>query len=252
MHDPQHLLRSRSNYNDLANMAFSHSRYIDVNISNFYDIGRDYNANSSVHLDNRTIHIYVSGSDAATHVLQGLNASDKLPSSTSRLDTLSPGVTVIPVCHTSTVSSGVDIATGLIVKIMQLLINHGAFSENCQDLKHDLQSLYQLLALTGLATEAYRFTPLGHNLAGAINPEIQQCRMLLQDVLDKAQSCQLALNATRINGLWGQVWSRGWDRAELASLRIKLATHRESFRRFLMALHSYGSLSFINRETLTH
>jgi len=222
-------------------MAFSHSRYIDASRSNFYDIGRDYNTNNIVHFDNRTVHLNLtlSGSEAIGHVLRDLNVSDRLPSSISGLDTLSQKKAVVPVCYSSTAASGVDAAAGLIVKIVQLLLNRGAFPETYRDLKHDLESLHQMLLLTGLAIQVYQYTSLGESLAKTISPEVEHCRVMLQEVLDDTQSCRLGLNPTSISGLWRQVWWRGWDATELASVRTKLSACQDTLGRFLIALNSY-------------
>jgi hypothetical protein len=224
-------------------MAFSHSRYVDASRSNFYDIGGNYNANNNVQFDNRTIHINVtlSGSQAFGNVLQELNAGDRLPLSISGLDTLSPKGAVVPVCYSSTAASGVDAAANLVVQLVRLLINRGASPETYRDLKRDLESLHQTLVLTRLAIQVYQYTPLGQSLARTVSPEAEKCRVMLQEVLDGTQSCRLGLDPTSISALWRQVWWRGWDGTELASLRMKLSACRESLGRFLIALNSYVS-----------
>lgn len=223
-------------------MAFSHSRYTDARRSNFQDIGRDYTSNN-VHFDNRTININLSVSgitvEAITNVLRDFNVGDKLPPPTS-----SSQKNLVPLYRTSTTASGIDVATRLIVRIMQLLIDPGAWQENYRDLKRELESLHQILVLTGLAFQVYQFTPLGHNLGRVVDSEVQRCGVLLQDLLAKTQSFQLGLNPTSIGCLWRQILWRGWDEAELTSLRMKMLTCKQSLGRCLIAVNSYVPLSY--------
>jgi hypothetical protein len=130
-----------------------------------------------------------------------------------------------------------DIAFGLIDKIEQLMADRAI--DNDHHLKHDLDTLRQLLTLTRLAIDVFRPTPLGRSLAECIDLEVERCCTVLQELLDSIRTYRQGLFATYIRDLWYNVWWSGWGEDELLSLRTKLLENRKSLEGFLMALQSY-------------
>ncbi|KIM84354.1 hypothetical protein PILCRDRAFT_87729 [Piloderma croceum F 1598] len=68
-------------------------------------------------------------------------------------------------------------------------------------------------------------------------PEVEQCLLILQELLDQADATWIGLAFTGIGDLWHHVWWGRWDGNEFALLRKKLSDSRQSLERFLMALH---------------
>jgi len=93
--------------------------------------------------------------------------------------------------------------------------------------------------LTRSAIQVYEYTPLGTNLANTIHPEVEQCYLVLQEMLNKIIHYRESLNSTSISGFWRQVWCSGWEGDGLASRRMELSARHESLNKFLMALSSY-------------
>jgi hypothetical protein len=138
---------------------------------------------------------------------------------------------------TSYTSEAVDITTGLIATILCLF--RGGPSLEHQHLEIELKWLCQSLLLTRMAVLGYTHTPLGPGLAKTINPEVERCQAVLQELLNGFKGTWQGLESTSISNLWPQVWWSGDD-----DLRIKLAACRKSTDVFLMALNSYGFYSF--------
>src|ERR1700683_4814652 len=158
----------------------SHSRQIDARRSKFANAGRDqYNT--------QNINIIIAKS-SPEQILHGLLRNlDGPPSSTSSSETLSQRGFSYRAHHSGTGSAG-DIAASLIVKIVQLVINHTASPDDYRGLKQQLELLHQTLTLTGLAVQTYEYTPLGQNLADSIIPEVEQCCDVLQELFDVINS----------------------------------------------------------------
>lgn len=133
----------------------------------------------------------------------------------------------------------VNNVSGLIDKIEQMLVDPTRPPDYNHGLQEELRPLRQTLALTGLAINAYRYTPLGQSLANSINPEVEQCCTVLQELFDSLRSCRRSMFTTYIHDLWYHVWRSGWDEDEFTSLRMKLVKIRKSLEGLLMALHSY-------------
>ena len=207
-------------------MAFSHSNYTDASRSTFNDVGHDQTFNNNVRINHATISICLSGSGQTLQLL----------GPTAGPGTLLQSVPV-PTYHPSAIVSAVDIAVGLIVNIVRLLLTES--SDGHRHLERELKSLCQSLILTRSAIQVYEYTPLGQSLANTIHPEIGRCHAVLQETLDKIVHCRESLKSTSIGGLWFQVWWSTWDGDELASSRIKLAARQETLNEFLMALNSY-------------
>jgi hypothetical protein len=89
--------------------------------------------------------------------------------------------------------------------------------------------------LTGLAIQAYQHSQLAHNLANTITPEVKQCRVVLQELLDKISGTWRGLQPTSIGGLWSSIW---WSRWEEDGLGLRLSESRKSLEAFLKALNS--------------
>lgn len=161
-------------------------------------------------------------------------------------DTSPEGWRVIPPPpHSRGTVSIVDITLGLIVQITHLLLDRRReASNNHQDLPDELKSLHQTLAVIRLAIEEYESRPLGQGLANTINPAVEQCYMILHELLDRINGIWESLNITSIGSLWRLVWWGGWESDDISSLRRTLSVSRRSLEGFLMALHSYVALFY--------
>ena len=220
-------------------MAFSGSRYTDASGSTFNDVGRDQTHNSSINnYQSIHVHLSVSGSGPTLHHLL-LDISDDVSSPASNSETVSRGRVLSTTYHSSESETvfAVETVVGLIVQIMHLLIDRKHSASDRRDLELELKSLQQTLTLTGLAIQEYSDRPLGQSMANAITPHVEQCRVVLLDLLDRVNGTRQGLFSTNIRDLWRPVW---WDGEDLASLRMKLCRIRTSFGRLLMALNSYA------------
>jgi hypothetical protein len=130
-----------------------------------------------------------------------------------------------------------DIAPGLIIAIVQLLVDPDS-SDYYRDLKVELELLQQTLTLAGLAIDAFECTPLSRSLADIVDQEAERCCIILHELLDRINAYRQGLNSTRIQYLWRQVWWNGCDVNELTSLRIKLSTCQKSLGQCLRASNS--------------
>jgi hypothetical protein len=135
--------------------------------------------------------------------------------------------------------STIDSTVNLIIQITNRLIDHTDSSNNHRDLQFQLKFLHQTLMLTRLAIQEYDGRQLGQSLANTITPEVVRCFIVLQEMLGSVIATCQGLSLTNIGYLWRPVWRRRWDGEELAVLRDKLSSRRESLGEFLVALHSY-------------
>jgi hypothetical protein len=234
-------------------MASSHYGYVDASGSKFAHVGRDQNnittVNNNITIVNNNMNITVFGSAPISHVLYCVRDAPQWP--TCRPDTLDRGRLPAVTSHPPNVGSPGDVA-GLIVQITQALIDCRASSNDYRDLKLELESLHQMLVLTGLAIQAYEGTPLGRTLTETINFEVEQCGKAVQELLSEINLYRRSLIPTRLRVLWSQVWYCGREKGELAQWRRKLSVRRISIAMFLMALNSYALLiihSFMSAET---
>jgi hypothetical protein len=132
-----------------------------------------------------------------------------------------------------------DVAVRLIDKIGQLLVDpRTETSDSDRELKAELDSLLQTLNLTRLAIQTYEYTPVGRNLAISINPEVERCCAVLQDLFDSIDSCHQGLFATTIQWFWRSVWWSGCEMDGRVLLQTKLSAHRILLGGCLMALNS--------------
>jgi hypothetical protein len=132
-----------------------------------------------------------------------------------------------------------DAATGLVVAIIQLLVDRGETKDNYRILELELELLRQILTLTALAIQTFENTPLGQNLANSIDIEVAQICMVLQELFYKINSYREGLSSTSICAMWYQVWRKGREVDGLALLRMKLSDRQKSLCGFLVALNSY-------------
>jgi len=211
-------------------VAFSHSYHPDISRSTFNDVGRD----QTYHIAHQTIHINISDSGTG-QTLHRLLWPTSGP-------WMAQGV-LIPKCHSSTVVSVVDIAVGLVVKIIHLL--HIEWSDDYRHLERDLKSLCQSLILTRSAIQVYEYTPLGQSLANTVHPKVERCHMVLLETFNKIIHYRESLNSTRISGFWRQVWWNSWDENERALFRMELSACQDPLNEVLMALNSYVLLIFL-------
>jgi hypothetical protein len=218
---------------------FSHSRQIDIRRSNVANVGRDQ---THYHRDVYQTNINITIADstperAITQILHDLDSISQ--SSTSSPGTLRRGDVPAPTPrHLSRAGSAGDIAIRLIIKIVQLLVDCKEFSDANQGLKLELETLQKILSLTGLAMQAYEYTPLGRNLASNIIPVVEQCCVVLDEIFVKIDSYRQGLHPTSIGILWHQVWRSGNGMDSLRLLRLRLFTYQRLLGEFLMALNS--------------
>jgi hypothetical protein len=218
-------------------MDFSHSN-IDARQSSFNQVGGDWHQHTTIHK-----HTIISLSCFGPRQINYYsldNLSDVMP-----LVPVSSPKTLSPRCHITSAHSSsdllrvVDTGIGLIVQISNRLIDRSDSSSNHQVLQLQLRSLQQILTLTGLAIHEYCDRPLGQSLTNTITPEVEQCLLVLQELLAQADATWLGLAFTGIGDLWRHVWWGRWDGNEFALLRKRLSDSRQSLERFLLALHSY-------------
>jgi hypothetical protein len=206
-------------------MAFSNSRLTDARESTFVDIGRDHNHDTTIH--NLTINVTnfsLWGSGRTSNHLR------------SAQESFSPRRVLEPK-YQFEANSVDEIASRLIIEIVQALMSSG-FSDYYQPMKLELELLQQTIFLTGLAKQSYQDTPLGPNLASAINQEIERGCIELQELLDTINRYRHGLNSTYIGYVWGHVLWGGEAADRLASLRLRLSVFQQSLGRCLRALDS--------------
>ena len=213
-------------------MANHYSTYTDARGSNFTTVGRDQN----IH---QTINITIAGSNldqALPRVLRDLDSISQWPTSSPEVSSRKDVIAQVYPLDTE-----VNVTSGLIDKIEQMLVDSTlAGPPDCnRGLREELRPLRQTLTLTALAINAYRSTPLGQSLATSINPEVERCCAVLQELFDSIRSCRQSMFATYIRDLWYHVWWSGLEEDEFASLRMELLKIRKSLEGSLMALHSY-------------
>ena len=144
-----------------------------------------------------------------------------------------PSNTIFIPCHNR---FACDVASNLIVEILWLLDKLRTFSIDYRYLQELLlKPLHQTLFLTGIAIQTYENTPLGPKLAASINPEVEQCRIILQFMLDSIHRYRHILSSTPIRDLWPQVL---WSGYEVHVLTWKLTARRRTLGQFLVALNS--------------
>lgn len=129
----------------------------------------------------------------------------------------------------------VTTAAGLIAE-MQSLIHLYPICD--LKLESDLGLLELSLELTRLTIQTYQQTPLGPNLASAISQEVEECRVVLQGLLEKIRRYQQGLNATPIDHLWAKILGSGSEASELVLLRLKLSNHLKSLIRCFTTMNS--------------
>jgi hypothetical protein len=211
-------------------MAFGHSSGINAEESIFNEVHRDQT--------NITYNIYITpGSDPekALPLLCSLDAGVHLP--TPSPESSSEGTVLLPTHHGSTTNSAGDIASRLIVSIVQSLMVSDA-SDQFRDLKRDLNRLQQTLALADLAIQAYECAPIGRSLASAVGKVVEQCLRVLRELLNAIDAYQLGLRLTPINMLWSRVWRSGNELDQLATIRGKLSVCRIELGECLQILDS--------------
>jgi hypothetical protein len=216
-------------------MVFDHANNTDARGGTFNDIGRDHN----VTIINQVIHISQSAWDSRYLPLSfGNDLSHPPPGlESSRPD----GRLQIIASYHSQASPVVDndAAVRLAVQITHLLMDRRDSANTHRDLIHELKSIHQTLALTGLAVQEYYGQPLGQSLVNAINPEVARCFIVLQELLCRVDGTWWGLGSTNISNLWRRVWWSRWDGDEFLLLKSKLIQSRKLLAGILMALHSY-------------
>jgi hypothetical protein len=113
-------------------------------------------------------------------------------------------------------------------------------SDQFHVLKGDLNTLQQTLVLTGLATDAYRSTPLGRILANNIGKETAHCIEVLQELLSTIKAYQTSVRSISILVLWSRVPGSG----EIRMWREKLSACQKSLGECLQVLDSCVSIFF--------
>lgn len=218
-------------------MVLDHPNNVDSRGSTFNDIRHDQNILNNAIINHQTsINLNVS--------LFGTQNSSDLPPRGSGISQPTPmskdslyGATAANYSFNDAVFV-IDAAISLVAQIANVLINHQDHSSDHQGLELELKVLHQILDLTRLAIQEYDGRPLGQNLVNTVTPEVQRCRMLLRELLEKLTGTWKSLLLTKISGVWHKVWHGRWDSDELALLRKGLSSSRHSLGMFLWALNS--------------
>jgi hypothetical protein len=155
------------------------STHTDVRGSNFTDVGCDQCF--------QTINIVIANStpEQTLHHLHNLDPVLQPP--TCIPETLLQRH-VLNRAHHLVSGSMVDLAIDVIVEIMHL-IGPSAPSYDYQWLKAELESLYQILTLVHLAIQAYKYTPIGRNLASCVISEVEECCVVLKGLVSEINNC---------------------------------------------------------------
>ncbi|KIM80413.1 hypothetical protein PILCRDRAFT_9594 [Piloderma croceum F 1598] len=216
-------------------MVLGNPRTTDARGSIYNDVNGDQTHNTTIRHQTINLNISLTGSGSTLHhIIRDIGNDLALPI----LGPETPSQSEVRVqISQSNARSTSDVALGLIIAIVQLLLNLDT-SAYYRDLKVELELLQQTLTLAGLAIDAYEYTPLGRSLANIVNQEVERCCVVLRELLDIINAYRLGLNRTRIQYLWRQVWWSGCDVDELASLRIKLSACQKSLGQCLRALNS--------------
>jgi hypothetical protein len=198
--------------------------HIDASGSHFSNVGRDQtNVGRDQHIQTINLSIAETAShETVQHVLRSLPQQTPFSSSTA----------VFTSHHNR---STCDVASNLIVEITRLLDDLTKFSVDYRYMQELFKPLHKTLFLTGLAIQAYEYTPLGPNLVASIRPEVEQCCILLQDILDSIDRYRIILYSTPIRDLWPRVL---WSGSKVHELTWKLSARQRSLGQFLVSLNS--------------
>ena len=191
--------------------------HIDASRSHFSNVGRDQHI--------QTINLSVA--ETTSH-----ETVQKVLLSLPQQSPFSLSTAVLTSHHNR---STCDVASNLIVEITRLLDDLTKFSVDYCYIQELFKRLHQTLFLTGLAIQVYEDTPLGPNLIASIHPEVEQCCLLLQDILDSIDRYRRILYSTPIRDLWPRVL---WSGSKVHELTWKLSTRQRSLGRFLVSLNS--------------
>ena len=214
-------------------MAFSNAKDTDISRSTFNDVGRDQ-INTQIFQIN--ISLFGSRQSPPCHVHhEGWKALEE-PSLASV--TLTPSVPASPF-RLPEIISVVDITAGLIVRILNLLVTGRSMTSSQRDLRLELKTLHKSIMLTRCAIQEYENRHLGQNLIHAVTPEVDRCRVVLQELFDRINGTWKGLDPTCIRDLWCQVWWGRWDGDEMALLKDQLSASRKLLLGVLRALNSY-------------
>ena len=207
------------------------SRQLDARRSNFSTVTRDQNnffRPTTVNNFNFTIAGYTPE--------QTVDIIRRLPLAT-RSSTASESTPLTRGIFDWCTSSPIDIAVRLIVEITHVL-DRTAFSTDYRILKLELEVLRQTLLLTGRAIRAYEYTPLGQNLSSTTGSEVEQCCVILEELLNAISGNKQGLIATIIGRFWKVMGWNGNDMDPFVLKRLKLWNSQMSLGSVLMALNS--------------
>jgi hypothetical protein len=216
-------------------MAFSNAKYTDISRSTFNDVGRDQIITQVFQIN---ISLFGSRQSPPGHVHH--KGSKALAGPSLAPVTLSPNAPASPSHLPESISEVVDITASLIVQILNLLITPGqSMTNNQRDLRLELKTLHQSIMLTRHAIQEYENRHLGQSLIHAVTPEVDRCRVVLQELFDRVNGTWKGLDSTCIRDFWRQVWWGRWDGDEMALLKDQLSGSRKLLLGFLRALNSY-------------
>lgn len=216
-----------------ANMPFfKKANYVDASGGNFFDIAGD-------------LHFYGRPADPTPgHAFEQLGnerhhpVPDTLrPPTSSPEDLIQRRTLVLEYISQLAIGPNSDNIHRLMANI-KLLIDRDDTSWAYKALKPELELLYQISFLSVLGIKSYQYTQLGQSLAQLINPELDRCIVVLQELFFAIDSYRQGLWFTYIRPFWPLVWRSGWEEDELASWRNKLAACRTSLGTCVMALRS--------------
>lgn len=205
-------------------MASSQSNCIDARGSQFNHVcgNQSHIYNITINLGqkrsrNGSVDINENGGDEASPKRRKL-----LPDTQTHIQDVAP--------QWLTGSAG-EVADGLIVKIVQLLIDRG---NTDRILELELDRLRQILTLTSLAIQTFKHTPLAQNMGDSVIPEVEHICVVLQGLYDRVDCYWQGLWPTPLRNLWRKVWSWCEVDCSVASLRAS----QQVLGGFLLALNS--------------
>lgn len=200
-------------------MASSQSTYVDARGSTTNNIGRDQNYTINIAIAPRSV------LDVPLHhIIQNVAGGFQIQTQNF---------------HQQAITAADD-ASGLIISIVQLLVNRTDSSSDTsyRDVKQFLELLNHTILMTRLALQTFEYTYLGRNLAKTIGPTIVDCLTKLQELLGVFNKYREGLGYTSVRDMWSRVIWSGSGIQEILLIKQQLLMHQTSLREFLAAINS--------------
>lgn len=146
-----------------------------------------------------------------------------------------------PVTQSSKAVSSTDTVIGLIIEIVQSLMDPCS-PNGYRNLKQSFESLQDTVVLAVLVVQAYEGTPLGRGLAKVINREMGGCVMVLQQLRETINTYLQVPKSSRVGYVLHNLWGHRCEPDEIASMRGLLRIRQRSLDECLNAVNSYVSV----------